>query len=82
MILVPLPDLKPSPPIPEGMEGILQVGVIIGNDRKTERKTRRTLVLCFLLLVGWTREDWGLGGGGGAGGVDVGENIGSPIDGR
>ena len=45
----------------------------MGNDRKTDRKTRKTLVLFFFLLDGGTREvdcnsDRACGGGGGGGG--------------
>lgn len=59
---------------PDGRDGILHAGVMIGKDRNTDRKTRKTLVLCFLRLDGGTREeedeeeqDCGGGGGGGGG---------------
>lgn len=47
-----------------GSDGNLHAGVMMGNDRKTERKTRTTLGLCFLFWEGWTREIvfWGDGG--------------------
>ena len=65
---------------------------MMGKERKTERKTRKTLMgLCFFLWQGWTRETCRRGGGGGVGtaaeeddGVveALGEGIGlrSPID--
>lgn len=64
-----------------GSAGILHaVGVMIGNDRKTERKTRMTLVLLWdrFFADGWTRDTscrggagGETGGGGGRGGRDV-----------
>lgn len=62
---------------PPGSEGILHaVGVMMGKDRRTDRKTRKTLVLSFFFLTeGWRRvEEFGRGlgsGGGGAGGTVV-----------
>lgn len=52
---------------PPGREGSLHTGVIMGNDRKTFRKTRKTLVRFFFLveLAGSTRDNCGIGGGGG-----------------
>lgn len=59
---------------PDGSDGILHAGVMMGKDRNTDRKTRKTLVLFFLRLDGGTREeedeeeeDCGGGGGGGGG---------------
>lgn len=78
---------------PVGKYGNLHAGVIMGNERKTERKTRKTLMgLCFFLVEGWTRESCWRGGGGGGGAEDVdGEvsvsalglslGLGSPING-
>lgn len=58
--------------IPAGSDGNLHDGVMIGKDRKTERKTRTILgLLCFFFWEGWMREIvWGngIGGGGGEGG--------------
>lgn len=47
---------------PPGREGSLHAGVIIGNDRKTLRKTRKTLVRFFFLveLTGSRRDDGGV----------------------
>lgn len=59
----------PSDKLPGGM-GILQmVGETMGNDRKTERKTRNTLAdLFFFFTEGCTRDTGWRGGGGGGGG--------------
>lgn len=48
---------------PPGREGSLQAGVMMGKDRKTERKTRNTLTgLVFFLEMGWRRvKAWGGG---------------------
>lgn len=47
---------------PPGREGSLHAGVIIGNDRKTLRKTRKTLVRFFFLveLAGSRRDNGGV----------------------
>lgn len=64
---------------PPGREGSLQVGVMMGNDRKTFRKMRNTLTgLFFFFAEGCTRVRAIVGGGGG-GGVDG--AVGSPITG-
>lgn len=58
----------PSGIFPCGREGNLHAdGVMIGNVRKTDRKTRRTLVLFFFFFddEGSTRDNGGGGGGGG-----------------
>lgn len=55
--------------LPMGSDGILQAGVMMGKDRKTERNTRRTLLLLFLFWDGWRREEGWLGSGGGSGGT-------------
>lgn len=63
---------------PDGSDGILHAGVMMGKDRKTDRNTRKTFVLCFFLFDGGTREDEDAdedeedcgGGGGGGGGVE------------
>lgn len=61
--------------LPPGRCGILHaVGVIMGKDRRTDLKTRKTLVLCFFLMEGWRRVEFEIGlgsGGGGAGGTVV-----------
>lgn len=46
---------------PPGRLGNLHaVGVMIGKERKADRKTRRTFGLCFLFFWdGWTRETAG-----------------------
>lgn len=52
---------------PPGREGSLHAGVIIGNDRKTLRKTRKTLVRFFFLeeqLAGSRRDNGGVVGAG------------------
>lgn len=53
----------------------MQAGVLMmGNDRRTDRRARNTLMgFCFFLLDGWTREDGWFGGCGGS--------FGSPITG-
>lgn len=76
---------------PPGRVGNLHVGVMMGKVRKTDRKTRNTLVLClFLDAEGCMRVDDGVGGGGGDGGAEEEEDIdgkelvlilGSPITG-
>lgn len=68
-----LPDGVRSVSSPDGSDGILHAGVMIGKDRKTDRKTRKTLVLFFFRFDGGTREDEDedeedCGGGGGGGG--------------
>ena len=60
---------------PPERTGILHAGdVMMGKLRKTERKTRKTLGLCFFLWDGWTRDKcwrcvWRSGGNGGGFGV-------------
>lgn len=58
--------------LPPGRDGILQaVGVMIGKDRKTDLKTRKTLPLLFFLMEGWTRDEGWPGSGGGSGAAVV-----------
>lgn len=63
-----------------GREGNLQEGVMIGRERKTERKTRMTLGLRRFFWEGRTRErDIGGGGGGGGCAGSAAEDLFSPI---
>ena len=54
----------PSGILPPGRVGNLHAGDMMGNDRKTDRKTRRTFGLFFFLVDGWRRDNGGAGGGG------------------